>query len=83
MDLYVYRKGTSEPFDLVENVASYTDSTVITADGVVYEPFADWVELSSVPDCSEALRADWRMTHIEPQEQLRADVDYLLMMQEG
>ena len=59
MDLYLYRIGTVEPLLRFEKVLSYTDSRVVTEDGV-YEPLAENSELSFLPDCSETLRADWR-----------------------
>lgn len=63
MDLYLYRTGTSTPVMTIENVTAYTDNRAETAEGAIYGPFADGVELSSCPDCSETLRADWRRAH--------------------
>ena len=71
MTLYLYKIGTSAPMIKIENVQSYTDNKVLTEDGTVYEPLADWVELSSKEDCSETLRADWRDAH--PSEQTRIE----------
>lgn len=67
MNLYLYKIGTSIPVLTIENVQSYTaDSvTALSEDGVtiVYTPLAGDCELSSLPDCSEALRAAWRVQH--------------------
>lgn len=63
MDLYLYKTGTSTPVLTIENVVSYTDNRAETEDGAVYSPFAEDCELSSLPDCSEALRAKWRREH--------------------
>lgn len=71
MTLYLYKNGTNVPVLTIENVQSYTDNKVLTEDGTVYEPLADWVELSSKEDCSETLRADWRDAH--PSEQTRIE----------
>lgn len=60
MDLYLYKTGTSTPVLTIENVVSYTDNRAETEDGAVYGPFAPDCELSSLGDCSEALRAKWR-----------------------
>lgn len=60
MNLYLYKTGTTVPVLTIENVVSYTDNRAETEDGAVYGPFAPDCELSSLPDCSEALRADWR-----------------------
>ena len=63
MNLYLYKTGTSTPVLTMENVVSYTDNRAVTEDGGVYGPFALDCELSSIPDCSETLRADWRRGH--------------------
>lgn len=60
MTLYLYQNGTSEPVLAMENVATYTADKVVTENGTVYGPFAQDCELSSLPDCSETLRADWK-----------------------
>lgn len=60
MDLYLYKTGTTVPVLTIENVVSYTDNRAETEDGAVYGPFAEDCELSSLEDCSEALRAKWR-----------------------
>lgn len=60
MTLYLYKTGTDVPVFTIENVTSYTDNQAVTEDGGVYGPFAEDVELSSLPDCSETLRAQWR-----------------------
>ena len=63
MTLYLYKTGTSVPVLTIEDVVSYTDNQAVTEDGSIYGPFADGVELSSLEDCSEALRAKWRREH--------------------
>lgn len=63
MELYLYKTGTNTPVLTIGSAVSYTDSEVRTADGAVYSPLAEDCELSSLPDCSEALRADWRRRH--------------------
>lgn len=63
MDLYLYKTGTNTPVLTIENVVSYTDNQAVTEEGAVYGPFTGGCELSSLPDCSEALRADWRREH--------------------
>lgn len=70
MTLYVYKTGTDVPVLTIENAVSYTDSRAETADGGVYGPFAEDVELSSLPDCSETLRADWRGDHPSAEERM-------------
>jgi hypothetical protein len=81
MDLYLYKTGASTPVVTIENVEYYTDNLVETEDGSIYGPFAADFELSSLQDCSETLRATWRAAHVSPQEQLRADVDFLAAIQ--
>lgn len=61
MTLYLYKLGQVIPALTLENVTSYTDDSVTTADGTIYGPLAEEYELSALPDCSETLRADWRM----------------------
>lgn len=63
MNLYLYKTGTTTPVLTIENVVSYTDNQAVTEDGSIYGPFAEDVELSSLEDCSEALRAKWRREH--------------------
>jgi len=63
MTLYLYKIGESVPAITIENVAAYTADSVTTADGGIYAPLAEGYELSSLPDCSETLRADWRAEH--------------------
>lgn len=81
MDLYLYKIGASTPVLTIENVVSYTDNLAETETGSIYGPFAADFELSSLQDCSETLRATWRAAHVSPQEQLRADVDFLAAIQ--
>ena len=63
MNLYLYKIGTNTPDLTFEDVASYTANKVVAKDGTVYTPLADDMELSSVPDCSEKLRAKYRAEH--------------------
>lgn len=63
MTLYLYKTGTTVPVLTIEDVVSYTDNQAVTEDGSIYGPFAEDVELSSLEDCSEALRAKWRREH--------------------
>ena len=63
MELYLYSTGTKTPVLTIKNAVSYTDVQAVAADGTVYGPFADSCELSSLPDCSETLRAAWRQDH--------------------
>lgn len=63
MNLYLYKTGTTVPVLTIESAVSYTDNRATTEDGSIYGPFAEDVELSSLEDCSEALRAKWRREH--------------------
>lgn len=63
MTLYLYNIGTNVPVLSIKNAVSYTDNQVLTEDGTIYGPFAPDVELSSLSDCSETLRAAWRAAH--------------------
>lgn len=80
MTLYLYKTGTEVPALTIENAVAYTAGQAVTEDGTVYGPFAEDCELSSKPDCSEALRAKWRMEHpsaeerVEELEALMADL---------
>lgn len=47
----------------IEDMDSYTDNEIRTEEGAIYGPFAEDAELSSLEDCSEALRRDWRRAH--------------------
>lgn len=60
MNLYLYKTGEHTPVLTIENVVSYTDNQAVTEEGSVYGSFDPDCELSSKPDCSETLRADWR-----------------------
>lgn len=71
MTLYLYQTGTTLPILTMEQVASYTADSVTCADGVIFGPFAEGCELSSLEDCSEILRADWRTAH--PSETTRLE----------
>lgn len=55
MTLYLYDKETKKIIITVENAVSYTGQEIVTEEGI-YGPFADYVEFSSLPDCSETLR---------------------------
>lgn len=77
MTLYLYKIKTgtggasAAPVMTLENVVSYTDSKAFTEGNGIYGPFAEDCELSSKPDCSETLRADWRKEH--PSQDVRID----------
>ena len=70
MNLYLYKMGTNTPILVMENAVSYTNNEVKTADGGVYGPFAEGYELSSKPDCTEILRANWRQEHPSAEERM-------------
>lgn len=70
MNLYLYKTGEYTPVLTIENVVSYTDNRAETAKGAVYGPFSEGAELSSLPDCSETLRADWRRGHPSQEERM-------------
>lgn len=70
MTLYLYRTGATEPVLTIENAVSYTSDSVTAADGSVYSPLAENCELSSLEDCSEALRAQWREEHPSEEERI-------------
>lgn len=76
MNLYLYKTGTTVPVLTIENAVSYTDNRATTEDGSIYGPFAEDVELSSLEDCSEALRAKWR------REYCLADYPELMTLEE-
>lgn len=63
MNLYLYKTSGHTPLLTIENVVSYTADRAVTQDGGVYRPFAEDCELSSLEDCSEALRAEWQREH--------------------
>lgn len=63
MNLYLYRMGEQAPLLEIENVVEYTADAVVTEFGETYGPLAEDCELSSVPECTETLRADYRMAH--------------------
>lgn len=92
MTLYVYKAGeqaggaSGAPLLAIENAVSYTADRAVTADGDIYGPFGEDCELSSLPDCSEALRARWRREHPSAEErveELEALVARLLFGGEG
>lgn len=78
MELYLYRLGETTPLLEIEDVVEYTADAVITGSGESYGPMAEDCELSSVPECTETLRADWRKrcpsqeTRLEELEELVA-----------
>ena len=74
MTLYLYKSGTAKPVLTVENAQSYTADSVMAADGTVYGPLAEDCELSSVPECTETLRAahPTQETRLEELEELVA-----------
>lgn len=63
MKLYVYHVGTCVPTLTIEDVVSWTSNKIVTADGTIYGPLAEDVELSETPDCIGTLRADWEASH--------------------
>ena len=69
MTLYLYKIGANAAALTIENVQSYTAESVTALDkngvAVTYSPLAEDCELSGKADCSETLRADWRMTHLD------------------
>lgn len=71
MKLYLYQTGTNVPILEVENARSYTADSITAADGTVYAPLAEDYELSGKADCSETLRADYRLEH--PSQETRMD----------
>lgn len=79
MTLYLYETAGKVPALELKDVRSYTDSRVVTGDGI-YGPLAQGYELSADPDCTETLRADWRREHptaearLEDLEALMADL---------
>lgn len=70
MTLYLYKTGTPVPVLTMENAVSHTADKAVTEDGAVYGPFAEDCELSSLPDCSETLRARWRAEHPGAEERV-------------
>lgn len=70
MTLYLYKTGANVPVLTIEHVVSYTENRAETEGGTIYT-FAEDAELSSKPDCSETLRADWRRDH--PEDGARLD----------
>ena len=63
MNLYLYRLGESTPLLEIEDVKDFTADTVTRKSGETYGPLAADCELSSVPECTETLRADYRTAH--------------------
>lgn len=59
MKLYLYDTGSGKVLLEMDGVLSYTADQVVTEEGV-FAPLAEGCELSSLPECSETLRADWR-----------------------
>ena len=83
MILYLYKIGESAPTLMIENVVYYTDNKVVTEDGTTYEPLADGFELSSLPDCSETLRSDWRNSQAPtPEERISMLEEQLIQADE-
>ena len=71
MNLYLYRLGESTPLLEIKDVANYTADAVVTESGETYAPLAEDCELSSVPECTETLRADWRKRY--PSQETRLE----------
>ena len=86
MNLYLYRMGETTPLLEIEDVAEYTADAVVTSSGETYGPLAEDCELSSVPECTETLRADYRAAHPTQEtrlEELETLVAALLFGGEG
>lgn len=79
MRLFLYKVGEGTPMRTIENVQRYTADSVTTEDGTIYEPLAEGYELSSLPDCSETLRADWREAHPDAEQRVE-DLEELLAL---
>lgn len=71
MNFYLYRMGETAPLLEIEDVAEYTADAVVTETGETYGPLAEDCELSSVPECTETLRADYRTAH--PTQEIRLE----------
>ena len=69
MKLYLYDTATKAVMLELENVLSYSDREIVTAERL-YSPLADGVELSSTADCAETLRADWKQNYPAPEERI-------------
>ncbi|MBE6963518.1 MAG: hypothetical protein E7443_02815 [Ruminococcaceae bacterium] len=86
MTLYLYKIGTKTPVLTIKKAVSYTAESAVTEEGVIYDCFAADCELSSRPDCSETLRADWRRKNPSHEhrmaavETMLADVEALIAM---
>lgn len=76
MKLYLYDTDSGKVLLKIDGVLSYTADQVVTEEGV-FAPLAAGCELSSLPDCSETLRADWRKTY-PTQETRLEEVEALL-----
>lgn len=70
MRLFLYDTKSSTPLLEIENAVSYTADLVKVDDGTIYNSFPEDVEISSLPDCSETLRADWRRAHLSQEERI-------------
>lgn len=70
MTLYLYKTGEKAPLLTLEHAATYTADSVTMEDGGVYAPLAEGFELSSLPDCSETLRAVWRKENPTPEQRV-------------
>ena len=77
MILYLYKLGTNTPALTIKNARSYTADSVTDEDGAVYRPLEEDCELSSVPECTETLRADWRK-RCPSQETRREELETLV-----
>ena len=88
MELYIYNKQNKTVVSKIEKVSSYTDNKIVTEDGFVYTPLADFVELSSTADCSETLRQDWKNSQEPSSEEVLLEIaadheERLCMMELG
>ena len=82
MTLYLYDTATKSTVMTLEQVRSYTDREVVTADGV-YAPLAEGLELSSTQDCMETLRAGWRTAHPDMESRTAALESAVLALMMG
>lgn len=77
MDLYLYDKDSKRVTLTFENAAGYYADQIVMEDGGICGPLPEGFELSSLADCSETLRADWRMVTPSTESRL-ADLEELL-----
>ena len=81
MELYIYNAKDKTIIARVERVLSYTDSEIVTEDGV-YSPLSEGIELSATADCSGTLRADWRRNNPTAESRMEALEEQLVQADE-